>query len=141
MIERRSQEEIEAWAKELVLSHGGSVSAKTIRGAVRHYLQWKEHGRYRSKYLKATEVDAVRRHLAKMRGKMVSEETSLLEVTRESGDYETNVCIGSSLIEFAREAEGLLRRDVFRASRRLCKGLAPQRFWSSMVCGAQARRP
>ena len=113
MIEKRSQEEIEAWAKELVLSHGGSVSAKTIRGTVRHYLQWKEQGRYRSKYLKATEVDAVRRQLAKLRGKMVSGETPRPEVTGEGGDYETNVCTGSSLLEFAKEAEGLLRRDIF----------------------------
>ena len=113
MIERRSQEEIEAWAKELVLAHGGSVSAKTIRGTVRHYLQWKEQGRYRSKYLRATEVDAVRRQLAQLRGKTVVEEAPRLEVARESGDYETNVCTGGSLVEFAREAEGLLRRDAF----------------------------
>ena len=113
MIDKRSQEEIDVWAKELVLSHGGSVSAKTIRGTVRHYLQWKEQGRYRSKYLKATEVEAVRRQLAKLRGKMAVEEAPRLEVTTEIGDYETNVCTGSSLIEFAREAECLLRRDVF----------------------------
>ena len=113
MIERRSQEEIEAWAKELVLSHGGSISAKMIRGTVRHYLQWKEQGRYRSKYLRAMEVGAVRRQLARLRGKTVSEEVPRLEVARGSGDYETNVCTGSSLLEFAREAEGLLRRDVF----------------------------
>ena len=72
MTEKRTQEEIEKWAKELVLSHGGSVSAKTIRGTVRYYLQWKEHGRYRSKYLRATEVAAVRRQLALMRGKAVA---------------------------------------------------------------------
>jgi len=113
MIDKRSQEEIDAWAKELVLSHGGSVSAKTIRGTVRHYLQWKEQGRYRSKYLKATEVGAVRRQLAKLRGKMAVDEAPRLEVAKEIGDYETNVCTGSSLIEFAREAEGLLRRDIF----------------------------
>lgn len=40
MMEKRSQEEIEEWAKKLVLSHGGSISGKTIRGTVRHYLQW-----------------------------------------------------------------------------------------------------
>ena len=113
MIEKRSQEEIDAWAKDLVLSHGGSVSAKTIRGTVRHYLQWKEQGRYRSKYLRATEVDAVRRQLALLRGKMVLEKPVRFEAAMESGDYETNVCTGRSLLEFAREAEGLLQRDAF----------------------------
>lgn len=42
MTEKRTQEEIEKWAKELVLSHGGSVSAKTIRGTVRYYLHMTE---------------------------------------------------------------------------------------------------
>ena len=85
MTEKRTQEEIEKWAKELVLSHGGSVSAKTIRGTVRYYLQWKEHGRYRSKYLRATEVAAVRRQLALMRGKAVDENPLSFEITK-SGD-------------------------------------------------------
>ena len=113
MTEKRTQEEIEKWAKELVLSHGGSVSAKTIRGTVRYYLQWKEHGRYRSKYLRATEVAAVRRQLALMRGKAVAENPLSLEVVKSSDVYETNVCTGKSLLEFAEEARGLLTRDAF----------------------------
>lgn len=94
MAEKRTQEEIEKWAKELVLSHGGSVSAKTIRGTVRYYLQWKEHGRYRSKYLRATEVAAVRRQLALMRGKAVDENPLSFEIAKSGDVYETNVCIG-----------------------------------------------
>ena len=113
MTEKRTQEEIEKWAKELVLSHGGSVSAKTIRGTVRYYLQWKEHGRYRSKYLRATEVAAVRRQLALMRGKAVVENPLSLEVAKAGDVYETNVCTGKSLLEFAEEARGLLTRDAF----------------------------
>ena len=113
MTEKRTQEEIEKWAKELVLSHGGSVSAKTIRGTVRYYLQWKEHGRYHSKYLRATEVAAVRRQLALMRGKAVAENPLSLEIAKSGDVYETNVCIGKSLLEFAEEARGLLTRDAF----------------------------
>ena len=113
MTEKRTEEEIEKWAKELVLSHGGSVSAKTIRGMVRYYLQWKEHGRYRSKYLRATEVAAVRRQLALMRGKAVAENPLSFEIAKLDDVYETNVCTGKSLLEFAEEARGLLTRDAF----------------------------
>ena len=113
MVEKRSQEEIEAWAKELVLSHGGSVSAKTIRGTVRHYLQWKESGRYRSKYLRATEVAAVRRQLALLRGKSTAEDAPRPGAARTAGHYETNVCTGRRLLEFAMEADGLSARDDF----------------------------
>ena len=122
MIEKRTEEEIEKWAKELVLSHGGSVSAKTIRGAVRYYLQWKEHGRYRSKYLRATEVAAVRRQLALMRGKAVAENPLSLEVAKAGDVYETNVCTGKSLLEFAEEARGLLTRDAFPRIEAYIKG-------------------
>ena len=113
MTEKRTQEEIENWAKELVLSHGGSVSAKTIRGTVRYYLQWKEDGRYRSKYLRATEVAAVRHQLALMRGKAVAENPLSFELAKSGDVYETNVCTGKSLLEFAEEARGLLTRDAF----------------------------
>lgn len=113
MTEKRTQEEIEKWAKELVLSHGGSVSAKTIRGTVRYYLQWKEDGRYRSKYLRVTEVAAVRHQLALMRGKAVAERPFSREIAKTGDVYETNICTGKSLLEFAEEARGLLTRDAF----------------------------
>ena len=113
MTEKRTQEEIENWAKELVLSHGGSVSAKTIRGTVRYYLQWKEDGRYRSKYLRVTEVAAVRHQLALMRGKAVAERPFSREIAKTGDVYETNICTGKSLLEFAEEARGLLTRDAF----------------------------
>ena len=114
MIEKRSTEEIETWAAELVRAHGGSVSAKTIRGVVRYYLQWKEDGRYRSKYLRATEVAAVRRQLALLRGKSVSVEASPSEKASASDSaFETNVCLGRELLEFAKEASGFLTRDEF----------------------------
>ena len=113
MTERRSTSEIEAWARELVHAHGGTVSAKTIRGTVRHYLQWKENGRYRSKYLKATEVDAVRRQLGLLRGRTVDESVPVFAVTDENDGYETNVCTGKTLVEFASEAVGLYTRDAF----------------------------
>ena len=122
MTEKRTEEEIEKWAKELVLSHGGSVSAKTIRGTVRYYLQWKEHGRYSSKYLRATEVAAVRRQLALMRGKAVVENPLSLEVAKSGDVYETNVCTGKTLMEFAEEARGLLTRDAFPRIEAYIKG-------------------
>ena len=114
MTEKRTQEEIEKWAKGLVLSHGGSVSAKTIRGTVRYYLQWKEQGRYRSKYLRATEVEAVRRQLELMRGNGVFSEVSLRVVASAAdGGFETNVCIGKDLLAFAKESSELMKRDAF----------------------------
>ena len=114
MIEKRSKEEIEAWAAELVRAHGGSISAKTIRGVVRYYLQWKEQGRYRSKYLRTTEVEAVRRQLALMRGKGVfSDERPRESMVAADGSFETNVCIGKDLLAFAEEASGFQKRDAF----------------------------
>ena len=114
MIEKRSREEIEAWAAELVRAHGGSISAKTIRGVVRYYLQWKEQGRYQSKYLRATEVEAVRRQLELMRGNGVSSKVSPRVVASAAGGgFETNVCIGKDLLAFAKESSGLMKRDAF----------------------------
>lgn len=114
MIEKRTSKEIEAWAADLVRAHGGSVSAKTIRGVVRYYLQWKEGGRYHNKYLRTTEVAAVRHQLALLRGKPVPVDVpSTGNTPVPDKDFETNVCIGQDLLAFAEEASGFQTRDDF----------------------------
>ena len=109
MKDRRLPEEIDEYARRLVLEHGGTISAKPIRGKVRYYLQWMKDGKYGSKYLKASEVDAVRRHLAEVAG---DRNPSPLPRTVEAG-YECDVMVGERLLRFAEEARGYETRDAF----------------------------
>lgn len=109
MKEQRSAEEIEKYARQLVRRHGGSLSQKTIRGKVRYYLQWMKDGKYGSKYLKASEVEAVRHCLAESRGgSLPPNETAV-----QASSYECDVLVGERLVRFAEEAHGLKPRDAF----------------------------
>lgn len=110
MIERRTQEEIEKYARELVLAHGGSVSSKNVRGKTRFYLQWKEKGVYRSIYLKASEVAAVHHQLHLLRGKP---DGIVIYQNGRKFAYETSVLTGEALLDFARNALSFRERNDF----------------------------
>ncbi|MBQ0031735.1 MAG: hypothetical protein KBT68_02920, partial [bacterium] len=72
MNDTRSTAEIEKYAQELVQAHGGSVTTKKIRGVERFYLQWRENGVQKSKYLKPREVEAVRRFTSSYKAEVLS---------------------------------------------------------------------
>ena len=107
----RQGDELERWAAELVRAHGGSISAKRIRGAVRYYLQWKQDGKYKSKYLKEGEVEAVRRQLSILRGGVSAPSGNAYSAADAS--FECDVYLGDRLVKFAAESKGLGTRDQF----------------------------
>ena len=122
MGEMRTMAEIDRWAESLVSAHGGSISKKRIRGKERYYLQWRENGAYKSVYLKAGEVEAVRRQLAKRK-----ELAALLKAAKAKGDggvqgvamrspdeaYETPVRTGAFLRTAVDAVAGWERRDCY----------------------------
>lgn len=107
MNDTRTESEIEAYAKELIGSHRGSVTTKRIRGAERFYLQWRENGVQKSKYLKSREVEVVRRLISAQ-----SEVASSGKVASEVA-FETNVFLGSNLKRMSEPVVGWQARDDF----------------------------
>ena len=107
MNDTRTEAEIEAYAQELVAAHGGSVTSKNIRGASRYYLQWRENGVQKSKYLKPREVEVVRRLV------LPKEKVALRGEVASEVAFETNVFLGSDLKIFSKPAVGWKTRDEF----------------------------
>lgn len=94
----------------------GGVTAKTIAGKVRHYLQWREAGRVRSRYLKADEVEGVRAQI--LRRKALEEKRRELGGGRgdaEGPSFETDVVWGGELRRLVRGVAAWERRDAFPA--------------------------
>ena len=122
MAEAKTVAEVDAWAESLVSAHGGSISRKRIRGKDRYYLQWRERGKYKSVYLKAAELEAVRRQLARRK-----ELVSLLGSSKRAanpvaalGDgvvnddaFETPVRYGELLEQVVEGVSHWERRDCF----------------------------
>ena len=107
MKDTRSEAEIEAYAHKLVGTHGGSVTTKKIRGSVRFYLQWRENGVQKNKYLKPREVEVVRR-LVSLPDKVAFQGGDAREVA-----FETNVFLGTNLKTLSNPVAGWKTRDEF----------------------------
>lgn len=107
-----SEEELSHYRAELATLPIGSISRKTIAGKVRYYRQWTEDGRTRSEYLKASEVDGVRRQIERRR--------ELAKLLRSSGGggessarRDTAAKTGRELSDWADFVSGWDTRDVF----------------------------
>ena len=137
MADERTVAELDAWAEALVSAHGGSISRKCIRGKDRYYLQWREAGTYRSVYLKAGELEAVRRQLARR-----NELAALLKSAKRQPfpaaigrpaalaeeAYETPVRYGEFLRPVVDEVARWERRDCFGEIMKFLEGRTEDRI-------------
>lgn len=94
----------------------GYISKKTINGKVQHYLQWRENGKLKSKYIRKDELEAVEQQIA--RRKELEPIVSRLKLTlprKEDGsmNYETNIMTCESIADRLEIAAKLKRRDCY----------------------------
>ena len=108
--------------KELAGLPSGTIVRRTIRGADRFYRQWREDGTPRSRYLKASEVDALRALIERrkeIKSLLSNGQGSALPATRKAGaasirqKFTTDVATGRDLLEFATGLERFRKRDMF----------------------------
>ena len=95
----------------------GYISRKVIRGRETFYLQWKESGKVKSKYLKHDEVDGFREQIRRrhaIQEILLKEGVSVGESSFGNGeaDFETDVKTGVALRMFAKGVEKWERRDA-----------------------------
>ena len=95
----------------------GYISRKVIRGRETYYLQWKENGKVKSRYLKQGEVDGFREQIRRRHAiqEILLKEGVSSGVTPAHGDavgFETDVKVGAALREFAKGVEAWERRDA-----------------------------
>ncbi len=95
----------------------GYISRKVIRGRETFYLQWKENGKVKSKYLKHNEVDGFREQIRRrhaIQEILLKEGVSVGESSFGNGeaDFETDVKTGVALRMFAKGVEKWERRDA-----------------------------
>lgn len=94
----------------------GYISQKTINGKVQHYLQWRENGKLKSKYIRKDDLETVKEQIA--RRKEIEPIISRLKLTlprKEDGsmNYETNIMTCESISDRLAVAAKLKRRDCF----------------------------
>ena len=94
----------------------GYISKKNINGKTRYYLQWKENGKIKSRYIREEEAEEVRaqteerRQLQKRLKELKKRVPGLAENSRQ---FETKVRTGSRLAGMAAGVQGYEKRDIY----------------------------
>ena len=101
----------------------GYISVKNINGKQRHYLQWREGPKVKSKYIRDADLDRTVEAIEQRR----RFEAMLSEITgkrRSVGfpEFDTNVILGGSLDDMSHRAEGYRHRDCYHQLRRYVFG-------------------
>lgn len=102
--------------KELEQLPVGYISKKNINGNTQYYLQWRENGRMKSKYIRKGDLETVERQIAK-RKELEAAVTRLKPMLPKKEDgsmnYETNVMPCVDIADRLEIAAKLPRRDCF----------------------------
>lgn len=102
--------------KELEQLPVGYISKKNINGNTQYYLQWRENGRMKSKYIRKGDLETVEQQIAK-RKELEAAVTRLKPMLPKKEDgsmnYETNVMPCVDIADRLEIAAKLPRRDCF----------------------------
>ncbi len=105
-------EQMEKRIEELPI---GYISKKTNRDKIQYYLQWREGGKVKSKYIREEELETLQKQIEER--KALQEQVKKLrkqypkELVVDDG-YETNVILGDDLKDFVEQVKGLQKRDL-----------------------------
>ena len=123
MEKRYTEKEISDLRTELAGLPRGSVTAKTIKGVKRFYLQWAEAGKTKSRYLSADEVEPMRRTVERRR-KLIKILRPYPEKAVPAAGAGGNISVvrGEALARWARTAADWERRDGFGRLLRFARG-------------------
>ena len=93
----------------------GYISKKNIKGKTQYYLQWRENGKMKSKYIRADEVESVQKQIEER--KKLQSRLKELELRYPKGKeevvYETKVVYGEHLRFMTEAVNGFQKRDCF----------------------------
>ncbi len=94
----------------------GYISKKTIKGKTQHYLQWRENGKVKSKYIRDDDVESVRGQIEErkqLQKRLLELQERFPELKVNTAKYETQVLTGEPLRKMVKTANTLKRRDCF----------------------------
>lgn len=94
----------------------GYISKKNINGKMQHYLQWKENGKVKSKYIRDEELQELRNQIderKRLQSRLKEKKAKYMSNGKKNTKYETNVTTGNQLIRLVKKVNGLEKRDIF----------------------------
>lgn len=106
------ENDIEALRGMLLTLPKGYISNKKIGGKIRHYLQWSEKGKTKSKYIPDEDYERIKSEIAKRKAiEKKLKELPEIQPNQNFAVYETNVTTGDELKKIVLHVKELQKRD------------------------------
>lgn len=106
---------VERLDEEIAQLPAGYISKKNIRGKVQYYLQWKENGKLKSKYVRESGLPELETQIER-RKRLQAKRKELMNMLPKNGaaaTYETSVMTGERLMQYANKVRGFEKRDMY----------------------------
>lgn len=93
----------------------GYISKKNIKGKIQYYRQWRENGKLKSKYIRADDVESVRKQIEERKALQERLKELQLRYPNEGENivYETKIVYGDDLRQMIETIKGFKKRDCF----------------------------
>lgn len=93
----------------------GYISKKNIKGKIQYYRQWRENGKLKSKYIRADDVESIRKQIEERKALQERLKELQLRYPNEGENivYETKIVYGDDLRKMVKTVKGLKKRDCF----------------------------
>ncbi len=94
----------------------GYISKKNIHGKTQHYLQWKENGKVKSKYIRDEELQELQNQIEerkRLQSRLKEKKAKYMANGKRKTKYKTNVVTGKNLLQLIEPVRGLEKRDIF----------------------------
>ena len=93
----------------------GYISKKNIKGKIQYYRQWRENGKLKSKYIRADDVESIRKQIEERKALQERLKELQLRYPNEGENivYETKIVYGDDLRQMIETVKGFKTRDCF----------------------------
>lgn len=109
-------EQMRALEERIAKLPSGYISKKNISGKTRYYLQWREDGKLKSKYIREEELETLSAQIEERKALQKSLQEMQIKYPKpqyDASSFETKVTTGVNLAKIVKKTKDLKKRDAY----------------------------
>lgn len=116
MTMNNAYEQMKALEERIAKLPSGYISKKNISGKTRYYLQWREDGKLKSKYIREEELETLSAQIEERKALQKSLQEMQIKYPKpqyDASSFETKVTTGVNLAKIVKKTKDLKKRDAY----------------------------
>lgn len=116
MTMNNAYEQMKALEERIAKLPSGYISKKNISGKTRYYLQWREDGKLKSKYIREEELETLSAQIEERKALQKSLQEMQIQYPKpqyDASSFETKVTTGVNLAKIVKKTKDLKKRDAY----------------------------